>query len=661
MNIPSSPQPSITLTGQTSELRGQTFHGSGNQLVLGRQQGTQVQINHSQVSRQHARLVLTGGQWTIEDLNSANGTFVNGQRLSGRVPIRSGDRIGLGSYEFVFQGSGDGSDDRTLLAAGAAPPPYQQPQAALPPPQHAPPPPPYQQPQAPLPPPQQPPPQPRLYGPPHGYAPQQPQPAPQQIYVQAAPQAKKQPCCATCLIVAVVFMIITVIPLVGLGIFYYDDIMDVLDELGMASGNDVSGREAVSVNSNMGGLVTTASGGNLMIPPGAVPPQESGDPGEMIFSMQEVPDRRVSLPEGFTPLGAVYQLGPEGFTFNTPIMLNLPIPSDVDPETVLGVTFFDEMSNTWQMVPAAVDIENRVASVATTHFSPWGLFGAAGSDARNWRNNNGGILRVTNQHRYESGIYPPPDGNLPYSVTYGVCIRSYNLADPSQQWRWSPPTDWTMTVSDYVHPMSDRAYRTRERDWWLPTGSYDLIEVWHFSEVNRSTMYVPRFASYWRPIGAVNISPRNRVEYRYAEANLDLANFTAGRPPCFGVQDTSVGTGDIQITLSWSAPIDLDLYVTDPSGETIFYGNPRSASGGTLDRDNACANMVVGRPENIFWPSGSAPRGSYTISVNYYSGCGRSDTVPFTVRAVVQGQVQTFTGSVSPSNHTQELGTVRVR
>ncbi|RRR72251.1 MAG: FHA domain-containing protein [Candidatus Viridilinea halotolerans] len=655
MYPPNSQQPMITLTGQTSELNGQVFRGSGTNLVLGRQQGSPLHINHSQVSRQHARLLLEGGQWLVEDLNSANGTFVNGQRTSGRVPLRPGDRLGLGSYEFIFQSSGNPADDRTLLATPAAyqaPPHPPQPQA---PPQI------YPQPQAPMAPPQGYPQPPQGYPqPPQGY-PQQPQPPPN-IYVQAAPQPKRRSCFGTCLIVGIILLFVTVIPTVGLGIYFYDDLRSAMNELGIGGGDGVSGNENVSVQSNVGGLVTTASGANLMIPPGAVPPQEDGNAGEMVFSMQEVPDRTPTLPGEFTPLGSVYQLGPEGFTFNAPIMLNLPIPAGVDPETVIGVTYFDEATNAWQILPAAVDMENRVATVATTHFSPWGVFGAANPDARNWRNNNGGTIRVSNEHRYNSGTYPAEsERRLPYTVSYGVCIRSYNLDDPAQSSAWSAPTDWTMTVSDYVHPMSDRSAQRRQLDWWLPSGNYELIEVWHFSEVNQSPLYVPRFASYWRPIGPVRISARSQQAYSYSEASLALSSYTAGRPPCFGIQDTSVGTGDVQITLSWNASIDLDLYVTDPNGETIFYGNTSSSSGGQLDRDNLCSNMVVGRPENIFWPSGGAPSGTYTISVNYYGNCSDSGATSFTVRAVVQGQVQTFTGSVSPSNATVEVGTVRVR
>jgi hypothetical protein len=56
------------------------------------------------VSRRHARLVWAG-EWTIEDLNSANGTFVSGQRIEQRTPLRDGDQIMLGCLVLTFRTS----------------------------------------------------------------------------------------------------------------------------------------------------------------------------------------------------------------------------------------------------------------------------------------------------------------------------------------------------------------------------------------------------------------------------------------------------------------------------------------------------------------------------------------------------------------------------
>ena len=111
-----------------------------------------------------------------------------------------------------------------------------------------------------------------------------------------------------------------------------------------------------------------------------------------------------------------------------------------------------------------------------------------------------------------------------------------------------------------------------------------------------------------------------------------------------------LGTGDVQVTLRWDTTDDLDLWVTDPSGETIFYSHPASASGGKLDVDaNARCNNPIDNPvENVFWPAGKAPGGHYKVEVAFYARCeNQHSTVPFTVRVLVDGKVRTFHGSVS--------------
>ena len=47
-----------------------------------------------------------------------------------------------------------------------------------------------------------------------------------------------------------------------------------------------------------------------------------------------------------------------------------------------------------------------------------------------------------------------------------------------------------------------------------------------------------------------------------------------------------VGTGDVQVTLSWDAGSDVDLHVVDPNGDEVYWTNRRVASGGELDLDS---------------------------------------------------------------------------
>lgn len=101
------------------------------------------------------------------------------------------------------------------------------------------------------------------------------------------------------------------------------------------------------------------------------------------------------------------------------------------------------------------------------------------------------------------------------------------------------------------------------------------------------------------------------------------------------------GSGDVQVTLTWDNTADIDLWVTDPSGEKIYYANSTSASGGVLDFDDTDGYG----PENIYWPQGEAPSGSYLCQVHYYSGTG---TANYTVLIQAFGEVNQYSGSFNP-------------
>lgn len=74
---------------------GRTFPLSGD-AVAGRDPSQPIALADDQVSRQHARFSVAGGDATIEDLGSRNGTYVNGQVLQGSRRLNPGDRVRMG-------------------------------------------------------------------------------------------------------------------------------------------------------------------------------------------------------------------------------------------------------------------------------------------------------------------------------------------------------------------------------------------------------------------------------------------------------------------------------------------------------------------------------------------------------------------------------------
>ena len=71
-------------------------------LVLGRGAECDVPIPTPRASRNHAEVCFSDEQVVVRDLDSTNGTFVNGERIGEDKALRPGDRIGIGGAEVIF-------------------------------------------------------------------------------------------------------------------------------------------------------------------------------------------------------------------------------------------------------------------------------------------------------------------------------------------------------------------------------------------------------------------------------------------------------------------------------------------------------------------------------------------------------------------------------
>jgi pSer/pThr/pTyr-binding forkhead associated (FHA) protein len=80
---------------------------TAEELTLGRSaQGVAWRLPQRNVSRRHARFTRTSGAVFVEDLGSRTGTWLNGERISGRRRVRAGDLIEIGDYDLVVAPEG---------------------------------------------------------------------------------------------------------------------------------------------------------------------------------------------------------------------------------------------------------------------------------------------------------------------------------------------------------------------------------------------------------------------------------------------------------------------------------------------------------------------------------------------------------------------------
>ena len=70
-------------------------------VTIGRSPGNVVRINQPSVSREHAEIIYDNGQCTIRDLDSSNGTYINGTPIQNQV-LRDGDRVQVGDFPLDY-------------------------------------------------------------------------------------------------------------------------------------------------------------------------------------------------------------------------------------------------------------------------------------------------------------------------------------------------------------------------------------------------------------------------------------------------------------------------------------------------------------------------------------------------------------------------------
>ena len=118
-----------TLVGRTGAFKGQRFPIRVPVVNVGRAEYNDIVLPDDSVSTVHAKLQRREGVWVIVDLDSTNGTFLDGERVSGEAPIAPGALLRFGGIGVMFESTDDtidpakGSSTKMLQAIKLPPPP----------------------------------------------------------------------------------------------------------------------------------------------------------------------------------------------------------------------------------------------------------------------------------------------------------------------------------------------------------------------------------------------------------------------------------------------------------------------------------------------------------------------------------------------------------
>ncbi|MCC6475471.1 hypothetical protein IT157_00335 [bacterium] len=382
-----------------------------------------------------------------------------------------------------------------------------------------------------------------------------------------------------------------------------------------------------SVTSTTSGTIETPGGAQIVVPVGAVPTTEAGAPGTMVFSIERNNDISVTVPTGEERVSDVYQFGPEGFTFARPVEVAVPYDGEGDPGD-LSLWRRNPTTGEPEYFSSDWDAETRTVRAQTYVLSPW---------------------FITNRPQVDDASGCLHVNNIDLGSWLYACVETYDLEYPTQ-------VDWLPEGGNGVlyAPPGTIGWAS-EGNWYLPQGTYTFC-LQRESEVNPGTYYNVLSEPY--TIGSAwHYDNPVCVNMTVGE----LVNPGSGRCPCIPTPTSAVGTGDIQVTLTWynAMSLDLDLWVMDPDSEWCYYGNGQApgvtGSGGQLDRDNLCGNYTNGRPENIYWTT-TPLNGQYIVVVDWYYGCGNEHSAQsINVRTVVSGDTRTYNTTIGVDEDMKEI------
>ncbi len=167
------------------------------------------------------------------------------------------------------------------------------------------------------------------------------------------------------------------------------------------------------------------------------------------------------------------------------------------------------------------------------------------------------------------------------------------------------------------------------------TGGSALRDVSSGTAFTRLIVAIQGVDGYWEltlPVAVTAAELVMTLAQNIPEASFTV-NFAAGTAGGIGVYSSEmvavlvVGTGDVQVSVTWNSNADVDLHVVDPTNAEIYWFSSTSPSGGTLDLDSnaACAGDNI-RNENITWPTATPPSGTYIVRVDLWDACGATST-----------------------------------
>ncbi|MCB0661751.1 MAG: hypothetical protein KDC24_03340 [Saprospiraceae bacterium] len=395
---------------------------------------------------------------------------------------------------------------------------------------------------------------------------------------------------------------------------------------------------------------------DLVVSPNSIPTLADGSTATVTFSVEKNGAMPKTLPGEIDKKGDLVHFGPEGFIFQEPLFVMLPLPPGETAESVSIITY-DNETESYKVYPTTYfDPETNIIGTGVYNLGYFFL---------------GNIEDVTedlNSNKGQGGFH------------------LYQLGQT-----WYPIDGVTWHLSSHLGPWYavDNYHKLFLTNFEF---AYDEQRSWYV-DMHRWVVQTPPNVTGWKPnhnIGIKFIGPQGtytwglRISHKYFQLDLPECQdysipwvITVDKPvtctfsgctnystitnlpsngtwtpvSCFSGYNrpeatVPVCTGDFQATLTWyngtGGDTDLDLHLYGPDNMHVYYSSKIGPNGILLDRDIISTPGYV--QENICAPNmNDMPRGEYRIEVDHYSGIEKD----FQVRVVRGNYSNSYSSTLS--------------
>jgi hypothetical protein len=414
---------------------------------------------------------------------------------------------------------------------------------------------------------------------------------------------------------------------------------------------DNSGAPTKEFATDQGGNLKTKDGAELIVPTGAISKNEEGENGKIIFSIEEnvkPEEYPAEIPANFNLISNVFHFGPSHFSFQYPLRVFIPA---TDLDNLEGVYFlwYSELDAKWVIIPISeVDAVNKRIGVSVFELGYFALVQEKqvvgvppGGEILEFHRSGGARLQNTDGLYYYSFIVAGFVPKYPEDATF-----SYHnfIASTSPAQGGIGPKSTTYLAGLKPGTYTFVASRQKQASLFSPPGNTEYYTI--PCQVN--------VASFGKTV-SWNLN-ENSV---WSEIEFSGGTWQPGYPTVWPVSNKPLGTGELQITLSWTniqtRIYTVDLYLVGPNNLIVSWKKSLSDDG-SLALDRTSVDNKVGYSVRNIYSKKSMASGTYKVYVNIYDKHTGDDPMPFEVRVIRNSKfVKLIRNSIIKLNNSDDI------